>query len=252
MATWGSKFIFIVGLLVASSAQAQICSTSLPYTFVNGTVADGTQVNANFQAIIACVNANAAKSGVNSDITALNALPAGSLVQSGQIAYFNMSSCPSGWTNSDGTSSTLDLRGYFIRSLNLGSGHDPANPGLGVYEAATNGSVTGNVSSSGYNSLGVGGSFSGSGSFTVNSSGTTGTVIESINAGGSNIQPGSGWGWTSGNASVSVSGSSSVNVSGGISGSASGTVSVSGGLSCTNCGAEARPQSVAAIACQKL
>ena len=49
-----------------------IISPSFPYTFINGTVEDATQVNTNFQAVATQVNANAAANGVNSDITALN------------------------------------------------------------------------------------------------------------------------------------------------------------------------------------
>lgn len=47
---------------------------SLPYTFINGTVADATQVNADFSAVLTGVNTNAAHSGANSDITSLTAL----------------------------------------------------------------------------------------------------------------------------------------------------------------------------------
>lgn len=46
----------------------------ITFTFVNGTVIDAVQVNANFAQIIANVNANAAGSGANSDITSLSGL----------------------------------------------------------------------------------------------------------------------------------------------------------------------------------
>lgn len=36
-------------------AMAQVVCSALPYTFVNGTPADGTQVNANFNAVINCI-----------------------------------------------------------------------------------------------------------------------------------------------------------------------------------------------------
>lgn len=48
--------------------------TSLPVILQNGTTADASQVMANFNAIVNAVNANAAKSGVNSDITNITAL----------------------------------------------------------------------------------------------------------------------------------------------------------------------------------
>jgi microcystin-dependent protein len=47
---------------------------TLPYTFINGTTADASQVDANFEQIISNGNANAAKNEVNSDITSLTAL----------------------------------------------------------------------------------------------------------------------------------------------------------------------------------
>lgn len=48
--------------------------SALPFLLQNGTTADATQVEANFDAIVADVNANAAANGVNTDITALTAL----------------------------------------------------------------------------------------------------------------------------------------------------------------------------------
>lgn len=47
---------------------------SLPVTLQNGTTADATQVMANFNAIVSGVNANAANSGINTNITQLQGL----------------------------------------------------------------------------------------------------------------------------------------------------------------------------------
>lgn len=45
---------------------------------------------------------------------------------SGQVAYFNMSSCPNGWQAANGSGGTVNVVGQFIRSLNTGStGFDP-------------------------------------------------------------------------------------------------------------------------------
>lgn len=46
----------------------------LPYTFVNGTVIDATQVNGDFNQVVANVNANGAENGVNNSITQLTGL----------------------------------------------------------------------------------------------------------------------------------------------------------------------------------
>ena len=60
--------------MAATTALAQIVTGSVPNTFVNGTIIDATQMNADFTYIINQVNANGAKNGVNSDITALLSL----------------------------------------------------------------------------------------------------------------------------------------------------------------------------------
>ena len=49
-------------LVVGAVYAAQIITTPLPFTFVTGTVADPTQVNANFNAIVNGVNNNAQSS----------------------------------------------------------------------------------------------------------------------------------------------------------------------------------------------
>ena len=69
------KFLLAAGFLLSAvaAANATICP-SVPYIFQNGVTADATQVNADFSTIVNCVNANVAKSGINSDITALTSL----------------------------------------------------------------------------------------------------------------------------------------------------------------------------------
>jgi len=50
----------------------------------------------------------------------------GSSVPAGAVMAFNLSACPSGWIPADGTSGTVDLRGYFVRGLNTSTtGIDP-------------------------------------------------------------------------------------------------------------------------------
>lgn len=67
------KLLAILFSVWACAAQAQIVGT-LPFQLQNNTTADATQVMADFNKILNDVNANAAKNGVNSDITALTAL----------------------------------------------------------------------------------------------------------------------------------------------------------------------------------
>src|SRR3974390_1523645 len=65
-------FLF-ASLAWMGGAQAQIIG-ALPYTFVNGQVADANQVMSNFNFIVNSTNANAANGGINTNITQLNAL----------------------------------------------------------------------------------------------------------------------------------------------------------------------------------
>lgn len=51
----------------------------------------------------------------------------------GMYGYFNSTSCPSGWVLANGSNGTVDLRGSFIRSLDMGAGKD-AGRKLGSYQ----------------------------------------------------------------------------------------------------------------------
>jgi hypothetical protein len=217
--------------LFTTAAGAQVCSTTLPYTFVNGTTIDATQVNADLQAIISCVNTNA--------ISATSNL----LVPSGTVAFFDLATCPVGWTAS-GSGATVDIRGRFLRALNNGASIDPANPALGATETSQVGPLTGTISgtAAGQNiayavTAGGGGSFSGS----------TSTVVTDIYAGGGSMASGSGWGITKAGASASGSISVAAEAVNGYTNASS----VSGTLACTNCGLETRPQAAALLGCQK-
>ena len=65
------KILAALLILLPAVAQAQIVGT-LPFQLQNGTTADATQVMADFNKILNDVNANAAKNGINTDITALD------------------------------------------------------------------------------------------------------------------------------------------------------------------------------------
>jgi hypothetical protein len=89
---------FIAAIGVSTGATAQIVS-SVPYTFQNGTVADATQVNANFNAIVAGVNANVATAGANSNISSLTGLTTPIPLNAGGTADYNASSSSTGTSN---------------------------------------------------------------------------------------------------------------------------------------------------------
>jgi microcystin-dependent protein len=66
------KILTLLVCLISSSAWAGV-PCSVPFQLQNNTVADATQVMANYNAILTCLS-NAAASGANNDITSLNAL----------------------------------------------------------------------------------------------------------------------------------------------------------------------------------
>lgn len=67
------RWLLTLFLLSTVAGSAQIVG-SLPYNLQNNTVADATQVMANFNTILSSINANGAKNGVNTDITQLSNL----------------------------------------------------------------------------------------------------------------------------------------------------------------------------------
>ena len=82
-----AALLLLAGFLTPSAIAGVPCT--LPFTLTNGTTADATQVMANYNALVACLN-QAAHAGANSDITSLTGLTTpitptqgGSLVFSG-------------------------------------------------------------------------------------------------------------------------------------------------------------------------
>ena len=65
-----AALLILLGLL-SGQAHAACSAGSLPFNLTNGTLADASQVMANYNAIISSVNATCAGSGANSDITSL-------------------------------------------------------------------------------------------------------------------------------------------------------------------------------------
>ena len=69
------KLLFALGFLLALSAPAKAgVPCSVPFNLTNGTVADASQVMANYNAILSCLSVSTAHSGANTDITSLGAL----------------------------------------------------------------------------------------------------------------------------------------------------------------------------------
>lgn len=80
---------------------------SLPTTLVNGTTADAAQVMLLFDYLVAQVNANAAKNGVNSDITSLTALTTRIPTSGGGTSLFYSTTVSTGSANSQVVATTV-------------------------------------------------------------------------------------------------------------------------------------------------
>jgi microcystin-dependent protein len=97
------KLLALLFCLFASPAAAGV-SCTLPFQLTNGTLADATQVMANYNALTACL-LNAAQTGANTDITSLAGLTTPiSLNQGGTIVYTGGTS--SGSANSQSITTT--------------------------------------------------------------------------------------------------------------------------------------------------
>jgi hypothetical protein len=60
------------------------------------------------------------------DAAVAAALAAVVTTPAGAVMAFNLSACPTGWLNANGSATALDLRGQFIRGLDQGAGVDPS------------------------------------------------------------------------------------------------------------------------------
>ena len=103
------------------------------------TVVGGVQVGQN---TASCVETMAGQIRWNATIIAFEGCngtswqPLGGSEPTGQVAYFQLANCPSGWEPADGTNSTVALRGEFIRGWDNGRGVDPGRI-LASWQAAT-------------------------------------------------------------------------------------------------------------------
>lgn len=131
-----------------------IVSLPLPIQLINGTVADAGQVMTDLNAIASNVNANAAKNGVNSDITALTALISinpgltitgatifGSTFTSGNIVSSTIDALTTGVTQPPGTNNTTLATTAFVVNTAFSTALPAISPAVTDFFVTNNGSV---------------------------------------------------------------------------------------------------------------
>lgn len=128
-----------------------IIALPYPIQLINGNVADGGQVQADFNYAASQVNANAAKNGVNSDITALLALTTiatgltitgasitNSTITNSSIVGSTIDATTTGVTQPNGTSNTTLATTQFVSNIAFGTAL-PAQAGNAGKFVTTNG-----------------------------------------------------------------------------------------------------------------
>jgi hypothetical protein len=129
-------------LVLAAAVPLALLATTLPHTFTNGTVADATQVNANFETLATAIDAGAGASDVG-DIVA-------SMLDESTFDGRRAGT----WVRADGRDVTgtayaslvattvPDLRGVFLRGANAGRSTSEGNPDgdttVGTYQGSDN------------------------------------------------------------------------------------------------------------------
>jgi hypothetical protein len=171
----------LILILSCVTAGAQVFSP-VPYTFTTGQPYNPSQVQADFQAI---TNAgNSVGAAINAAIEIDTPEP------SGIILWFNLTSCPTGWSS---------LAGYapgFVRGLDNGRGLDTTGTGVGAVEGGVlqahthsmGGFISGTITTNVFNPAGGNNApyYTGSSSYSDPSTGgvagaTTDTEVRPIN-----------------------------------------------------------------------
>lgn len=131
-----------------------IVTLPLPIQLINGNVADGGQVMTDLNAIASNVNANAAKNGVNNDITSLTALlsigagltiTGASILSSsftnGTIVGSTIDATTTGVTQGAGTSNTTLATTAFVIATSFASGLPGISAPVANFFVTNNGST---------------------------------------------------------------------------------------------------------------
>lgn len=131
-----------------------IVTLPLPITLLNGTIADAGQVMTDLNAIASNVNSNAAKNGVNNDITSLTALISinsgltitgatifGSTFTSGNIISSTIDALTTGVTQPVGTNNTTLATTAFVINTAFSTALPGISPAVANFFVTNNGTV---------------------------------------------------------------------------------------------------------------
>lgn len=131
-----------------------IIALPYPIQLINGNVADGGQVQADFNYAASQVNANAAKNGVNSDISALTALVSinsgvtvtgwaigASTLTSSSIIACTIDATTTGVTQAAGTNNTTLATTAFVIAQAFSSALPAISPPVSNFFVTNNGSI---------------------------------------------------------------------------------------------------------------
>lgn len=131
--------VLIFLLLLVLPAQATTYFNPVPVVFVQGNPGDtcatnpaacahAADFNSNFNQLV--TDGNNAKSSILSQLSGVTNVG----LPSGAVIMFNAANCPFGYQVADGTSGSPDVRGVFVRGLDLGAGVDSGRT-LASYQA---------------------------------------------------------------------------------------------------------------------
>jgi len=118
------RLLITLILLLPLPAWAQSFNAP-PYVFVNNTQFVASQLSANFAAMV--TNGNSVVQNMQQQLNSKGAIPSGAMI------YFNLTNCPTGWTDVEAANTSLFAR--YIRGIDLGRGLDPTGTAIGGTEA---------------------------------------------------------------------------------------------------------------------
>ena len=138
--------------------------SGVPYTFTNGTTADGSQVNANFSSLVTSINSGTAALGANTDITTMRGLSGGT---ASAPAVSFAAALTAGLYYSASTIGLAVGGVGVVSATSTGATITGTLTSTGALSVAGNAVITGNITSATWNGVAVAISYGGTGATTA-------------------------------------------------------------------------------------